>query len=101
MGQRNATGWHSAMLEPMITKQSVCSRLRGYSVAAPRPNRVPRPGTLELWHILAWFSMATTPRPRQNFWQTGWNAVSSVAPLGENMPGGSFTTLALGRLEML
>src|SRR2546427_2205632 len=35
MGQRNATGWHSAMFEPMITKQSVCSRLRGYRVAAP------------------------------------------------------------------
>ena len=52
-GQRKATGWHSAMFEPMITKQSVCSRLRGYRVAAPRPNRVPRPGTLELCHILA------------------------------------------------
>jgi len=37
----------------MMTKQSVCSRLRGYKVAAPRPNRVPRPGTLELCHILA------------------------------------------------
>src|SRR5206468_3716218 len=37
MGQRNATGWHSAMFEPMITKQSVCSRLRGYSVAVHRP----------------------------------------------------------------
>src|SRR6266545_1950722 len=45
MGQRNATGWHSAMLEPMITKQSVCSRLRGYNVAAPRPSRVPGLGT--------------------------------------------------------
>src|SRR5213079_2310475 len=30
MGQRNATGWHSAMFEPMTMKQSVCSRLRGY-----------------------------------------------------------------------
>ena len=37
--------------------------LRGYVVAAPRPSRVPRPGTLELCHIRAWFSMATTPEP--------------------------------------
>jgi hypothetical protein len=29
MGQRNATGWFSAMLEPMTTKQSLCSRFRG------------------------------------------------------------------------
>ncbi len=53
MGQRNATGWHSAMFEPMTMKQSVCSRLRGYVVEAPRPFRAPRPGTLELCHILA------------------------------------------------
>src|SRR2546427_1521223 len=76
------------------------SRLRGYSVAAPRPNRVPRPGTLELCHILAWFSMATTPRPRQNFWQTWLNSLSRVAPPSANMPGVMFTTLPLGRLSM-
>jgi len=29
MGQRKATGWHSAMLEPSITMQSENSRLRG------------------------------------------------------------------------
>src|SRR2546430_2472639 len=34
MGQRNATGWHSAMFEPITTKQSVCSRLRGYRFAS-------------------------------------------------------------------
>lgn len=33
-------------------------------VAAPRPNETPRPGTLELCHIRAWFSIATIPRPR-------------------------------------
>ena len=69
-GQRNATGWHSAMFEPMMTTQSEYSMFRGYSVAAPRPSRVPRPGTLELCHIRAWFSIATIPKPRQNFWQT-------------------------------
>jgi hypothetical protein len=55
------------MFEPMMTMQSECSMFRGYIVAAPRPNRVPRPGTLELCHIRAWFSIATIPKPRQNF----------------------------------
>ena len=68
IGQRKATGWFSAMLEPMTTMQSESAMLRGYRVAAPRPNRVPRPGTLELCHIRAWFSMATMPRPRMSFW---------------------------------
>src|SRR6266571_2719769 len=45
--QRKATGWHSAMFEPWITTRSESSMLRGYSVAAPRPSRVPSPGTLE------------------------------------------------------
>ena len=67
MGQRNATGWHSAILEPSMTMQSANSRLRGYIVAAPRPSRVPRPGTLELCQMRAWFSMATMPRPRMSF----------------------------------
>jgi hypothetical protein len=50
--------------------QSESYMLRGYRVAAPRPKRVPRPGTLELCHIRAWFSIATMPRPRMSFWQT-------------------------------
>jgi hypothetical protein len=29
MGQRKATGWHSAMFEPSMTMQSEASRLRG------------------------------------------------------------------------
>ena len=53
IGQRNATGWHSAMFEPWITTQSESAMLRGYIVAAPRPSRVPSPGTLELCHIRA------------------------------------------------
>jgi hypothetical protein len=30
-------------------------------VAPPRPNEVPRPGTVELCHIRAWFSICTAP----------------------------------------
>ena len=32
-------------------------------VAPPRPNEVPRPGTVELCHIRAWLLIATMPRP--------------------------------------
>ena len=53
MGQRNATGWHSAMFEPITITQSESAMLRGYMVAAPRPNRVPSPGTLEECQIRA------------------------------------------------
>jgi hypothetical protein len=53
IGQRNATGWHSAMFEPMTITQSESAIARGYIVAAPRPSRVPNPGTLELCQILA------------------------------------------------
>ena len=67
IGHRKATGWFSAMLEPMTTTQSESAMLRGYIVAAPRPSRVPRPGTLELCHIRAWFSIATMPSPRISF----------------------------------
>jgi hypothetical protein len=55
------------MFEPMTTMQSESRMLRGYMVAAPRPSLVPRPGTLELCHIRAWFSIATMPRPRISF----------------------------------
>jgi hypothetical protein len=40
------------MLEPWITMQSESAMLRGNIVAAPRPNRVPKPGTLELCLVL-------------------------------------------------
>jgi hypothetical protein len=55
-------------LDPWITTQSESAMLRGYIVAAPRPNRVPSPGTLELCQMRAWFSIATIPRPRKSFW---------------------------------
>ena len=45
--KRNATGWFSAMLEPMTTMQSEFARSHSAMVAAPRPNVVPRLGTDE------------------------------------------------------
>ena len=35
-------------------------------VAAPRPKLTPRPGTEELCHMRAWFSVATIPRLRMS-----------------------------------
>jgi hypothetical protein len=35
-------------------------------VAPPRPNEVPRPGTVELCHIRAWFSNQIRPKARQS-----------------------------------
>ena len=58
--QRKATGWHSAMFEPMIMMLSACFMSMEKVVAPPRPNEVPRPGTVELCHIRAWFSIMTT-----------------------------------------
>jgi hypothetical protein len=39
-------------------------RSGGKVVAPPRPNEVPRPGTVALCHIRAWFSRKTIPRLR-------------------------------------
>jgi hypothetical protein len=36
-------------------------------VAPPRPNDVPRPGTVELCHIRAWFSIDSAPMAVKNF----------------------------------
>ncbi len=47
------TGWHSAMFEPMMTMQSEFSRSCWKSVAPPRPNEVPRPGTVAECQIRA------------------------------------------------
>ncbi len=66
MTQRNPTGWHSAMLDPMITMQSAFSRSCWNMVAPPRPNVAPRPGTVAECHIRAWFSRKTPPSPRQS-----------------------------------
>ncbi len=65
--QRKATGWHSAMFEPMIVMTSELATSRENVVAAPRPKLTPRPGTLELCHMRAWFSIDTIPRPRISF----------------------------------
>ena len=55
------TGWFSAILEPMSTMQSALARSCWKVVAPPLPNEVPRPGTVEECHILAWFSICTAP----------------------------------------
>ena len=86
------------MLEPMTTMQSESAMLRGYIVAAPRPSRVPRPGTLELCHIRAWFSIATMPRPRISFWWMWFHSLSSVAPPSEKIAVVALTSLAVLQL---
>ena len=63
----NPTGWFSAIFEPMIRMQSELARSCWKSVAPPRPNEVPRPGTVELCHMRAWFSTWTMPRPMASF----------------------------------
>ena len=55
------TGWHSAMLEPWMTMTSAFARSCWKVVAPPRPNEIPRPGTVELCQILAWFSTCNIP----------------------------------------
>jgi hypothetical protein len=45
----------------MITMQSLFARSCWNVVAPPRPNEVPRPGTVLECHMRAWFSMATAP----------------------------------------
>ena len=62
--QRNATGWHSAMFDPMIITKSLCRRSMEKVVAPPRPNDVPRPGTVAACQMRAWFSKKTTPSDR-------------------------------------
>jgi hypothetical protein len=61
------TGWFSAMFDPMITMQSEFWRSCWKPVAPPRPNEVPRPGTVELCHMRAWFSIETAPAAVKNF----------------------------------
>ena len=61
------TGWFSAMFDPMITMQSEFCRSCWKVVAPPRPNEVPRLGTVELCHMRAWFSTETMPRAVNSF----------------------------------
>ena len=61
MAQRNPTGCASAMDEPWIQTQSAFWTSCRLVVAPPRPNEVPRPGTVEECHMRAWFSICTAP----------------------------------------
>ncbi len=68
MTKRYVIGWFSAMLTPMITMHCELATSHWWVVAAPRPKLVPRPGTLLLCHMRAWFSIHTIPRlPPNNF----------------------------------
>jgi hypothetical protein len=64
--KRKPTGWFSAIDEPMMRMASALTRSCCAVVAPPRPNEVPRPGTVELCHIRAWLETATIPRPAVN-----------------------------------
>ena len=64
--QRKPTGWASAMDEPWIRTQSAFARSCCAVVAPPRPNEVPRPGTVLLCHMRAWLETATMPSPPVN-----------------------------------
>ena len=55
------------MFEPSTTMQSEFCRSPGKVVAPPRPNEIPRPGTVELCHMRAWFSIETAPAAVKNF----------------------------------
>ena len=61
------TGWFSAMFEPMIKMQSEFGRSCWKLVAPPLPKLAPRPGTVALCHMRAWFSTWTTPSARKSF----------------------------------
>ena len=47
--------------------QSLLARSCVYCVAPPRPNEVPRPGTVELCQIRAWFSIWIAPSAVNSF----------------------------------
>jgi hypothetical protein len=55
------------MFEPMITMQSEFARSCWNVVAPPRPNEVPRLGTVDECHIRAWFSTWTMPSAVHSF----------------------------------
>jgi hypothetical protein len=55
------------MFEPMIRMQSLLARSCRYVVAPPRPNEVPRPGTVLECHMRAWFSIDTAPMAVNDF----------------------------------
>jgi hypothetical protein len=61
------TGWHSAKLEPSMMMASLFARSCWKVVEPPRPNEVPRPGTVEECHMRAWFSIDTAPAAVNSF----------------------------------
>ncbi|GAA3836521.1 hypothetical protein GCM10022274_15620 [Brevibacterium ammoniilyticum] len=61
------TGWHSAMLEPWMTMQSAFAMSCTGWVAPPRPNEVPRLGTVAECHMRAWFSICIAPAAVKSF----------------------------------
>jgi hypothetical protein len=61
------TGWHSAMLLPWMTITSALARSCWKVVAPPRPNEVPRLGTVELCQMRAWFSIWMAPSAVHSF----------------------------------
>ena len=63
MAKRQAIGWFSAMLDPIVMMQSELAMPHSDMVAAPRPKEVPKLGTEEECQILAWFSIETIPSP--------------------------------------
>lgn len=63
----NPTGWHSAMFDPSMTMQSAFCRSCWKVVAPPRPNEVPRPGTVEECQTRAWFSIWIAPSAVNSF----------------------------------
>jgi len=63
----NPTGWHSAMFDPWMTMQSALARSCWLVVAPPRPNDAPRPGTVALCHMRAWFSIWMAPNAVNSF----------------------------------
>ena len=62
------TGCASAMFEPSIEDAvGVLAGPAGRSVAPPRPNEVPRPGTVEECQMRAWFSIWIAPIAVKSF----------------------------------
>jgi hypothetical protein len=55
------------MFEPSITMQSAFCRSCWKVVAPPRPNEVPKLGTVEECQIRAWFSICTAPSAVNSF----------------------------------
>jgi hypothetical protein len=51
----------------MIRIESAFWRSCWKVVAPPRPNEVPRPGTVEECHMRAWFSIDTAPSAQNAF----------------------------------